>query len=116
MLVVSRSIAREKITVKNGADDLIVSVKDTATNLRDSKPATTVTKRSMPTIIMSRTNVLDTTVGAQSPSPLLPPGPGSGRPLPLPFRSKAGCFPFTSLASNRGRYIFAHPSTAVEII
>ena len=51
----SPRIIRAKITVKNGADDLIVSVKETATNLRLSKPAIMVAKRITPTSSISNT-------------------------------------------------------------
>ena len=54
----SPSIKRAKITVKNGADDLTVSVNDTATNLRLTSPSITVTKRMTPTVSMSHMNWL----------------------------------------------------------
>ena len=51
--VCSRSIIRAKTTVKKGAEDLMVSVNDTATYFREIRPSTTVTKRISPTSAMS---------------------------------------------------------------
>ena len=50
----SPSIIRAKMTVKKGADDCTVSVNDTATNLRLTRPSMTVAKRMIPTIAISK--------------------------------------------------------------
>ena len=50
--------ARAKITVKNGAEDLTVSVKETATNLSETRPSMIVTKRISPTASMSHMKLL----------------------------------------------------------
>ena len=55
-LVRSLSMKRAITTVKKGADDLIVSVNETATYFRESSPSITVTKRISPTAAMSSAN------------------------------------------------------------
>ena len=55
-LVRSLSMKRAITTVKKGADDLIVSVNETATYFRESSPSITVAKRISPTAAMSSAN------------------------------------------------------------
>ena len=56
MGVCSLRMSQAKSTVKNGADDLIVSVNDTGTNFRLISPRMTVAHRMNPTSAMRRKN------------------------------------------------------------
>jgi hypothetical protein len=87
----SPSMSRAKMTVKKGADDLTVSVNETATNLRLSSPSITVANLIAPTSTISHMNLLsDCEVWCGVTS------------LPTP--------------NSRGPYILSAPNEAVQII
>merc|ERR1740130_508200 len=62
------------MTVKKGAEDLMVSVKDTATYLRETRPSMTVRTRMRPTRLMHARNCesdcVERGVGCAGPTPV----------------------------------------------
>ena len=72
--VTSPSISRAKMTVKNGADDLTVSVNETATYFSEIRPSITVANRIMPTSVMLARNCGtlcdESGVGCAGPTPV----------------------------------------------